>query len=393
MAIWLIPRAEHDEAITPTGLGELIFRRGEDGSDRGRLQVGQFLDADATPATYQFIDVTEADIPDGSISLDKLAELDTDSVLFVDSNGRLQVTTMAAGTLLARDTGGPIVPQKLKESMVEDGTIPLDKLVNIQPGQVLGVSPTATINPGSVPVEAIDISSFAGSEITSSESAPDEAKENDLWYYCGQQSGDNARLYIYQQGMWVDASPPILNNEPGPSGPQGESVESVVVAPREPLDDIVIEFYNDPTIHDEDTLISSITISRESIATASTVPDAPATAGNYDLNVADGTASWVPAESGIASIVRQDQFYVITQQNIDDAGTGDSGDHLTLTPASFGLPTSTIISPLHSIYYQGFTLIAGNDYIFDQTLNNIVIHRLTVRALTAGQTIDLTNFV
>ena len=42
-----------------------------------------------------------------------------------------------------------------------------------------------------------------------------------LWYYAGAQDGDNARLYIYQQGMWVDASPGIVNTNPGADGAPG----------------------------------------------------------------------------------------------------------------------------------------------------------------------------
>ena len=317
----------------------------------------------------------------------------SNEVLITDETGNITTVTVGEGTILARDTGGNLAPQKLQPSMVNNGSIPFAKLPRVNPGQVLGVPVSESINPSPEPLMPIDISSFAGSSVTSSVVAPADPNDNDLWYYCGEQTGDTARLYIYQRGMWLDASPPILNTEPGPagdagpSGMDGASVSFIAVQDRLPTDDIILEFYSSTTASPE-TLLSTATIPVSDIIVGSDLPSLPMRPATgttqYTLSVSSGTApaAWVPSAGSSIDFTREVGSYVLQDEDI--------GVELLLDMSSFGLGSP--ISAAHTLTYNGFVLNSNGDYMFNNVDRTIAISAGVSGVLTAGQTLDMTSF-
>ena len=339
--------------------------------------------------------VTNDLINDSSISVTKIEPVGTGSneVLITDETGNITTVTVGEGTILARDTGGNLAPQKLQPSMVNNGSIPFAKLPRVNPGQVLGVPVSESINPSPEPLMPIDISSFAGSSVTSSVVAPADPNDNDLWYYCGEQTGDTARLYIYQRGMWLDASPPILNTEPGPAGDagpagmDGASVSFIAVQDRLPTDDIILEFYSS-TMASPETLLSTATIPVSDIIVGSDLPSLPmrpATGtAQYTLSVPSGTApaAWVTSAGSSIDFTREVGSYVLQDEDI--------GVDLLLDMSSFGLGSP--ISAAHTLTYNGFVLNSNGDYMFNNVDRTIAISAGVSGVLTVGQTLDMTSF-
>ena len=296
MAIWLVPSAEQtelDQLVTDGAVqtGELVYNetsnslqlgfndggqirfddvasQAADGSiDLSKLNTGTAtgalltVDADGNASTVDVAEgqilvrnsdgnfesrlVTNDIIEDSSIALSKLATLAPNQMLVTDSSGDLTTLTVEEGQIVGRTTNGAIVGQKLQPSMVDDGGIPFAKLPQIGPGQVLGVPVNNNVNAPNADVQALDISSVAGRPLTASVAAPNNPQDNDLWYYCGEEVGDAARLYIFRDDSWVDASPPIVNTNPGADGmdvaqgPAGDSVDFVQIADRTSTDPIV----------------------------------------------------------------------------------------------------------------------------------------------------------
>ena len=128
------------------------------------------------------------------------------------------------GQIVGRTTNGAIVGQKLQPSMVDDGGIPFAKLPQIGPGQVLGVPVNNNVNAPNADVQALDISSVAGRPLTASVAAPNNPQDNNLWYYCGEEVGDAARLYIFRDDSWVDAC--LLYTSPSPRDRQKSRMPS-----------------------------------------------------------------------------------------------------------------------------------------------------------------------
>ena len=272
MAIWLVPSAEQtelDQLVTDGAVqtGELVYNetsnslqlgfndggqirfddvasQAADGSiDLSKLNTGTAtgalltVDADGNASTVDVAEgqilvrnsdgnfesrlVTNDIIEDSSIALSKLATLAPNQMLVTDSSGDLTTLTVEEGQIVGRTTNGAIVGQKLQPNMVDDGGIPFAKLPEIGPGQVLGVPVNNNVNAPNAVVEALDISSVAGRPLTASVAAPNNPQDNDLWYYCGEEAGDAARLYIFRDDSWVDASPPIVNTNPGADGMDG----------------------------------------------------------------------------------------------------------------------------------------------------------------------------
>ena len=435
MATWLVPVATQSEldAITSPADGDLVFNTDTDeiqvGANGSYVTVGPSsgitytadsvitsdsmgnalavtLPADTVLArnsnndAYEAVKITNALIDDNTIGIAKLERGSGNEVVITDASGNVSFITMTQGTLLARGINGDITPQKLTASMIDDNTIPHSKLADIQPGQVLGILPDET----GTAVEAIDISDFAGNRVTSSISAPLSPNENDLWYYCGEQNGDNARLYIYQNGIWLDAAPAIVNTDPGPQGdpgPAGEdgtSVELVVLQDRNADEDVVFEFYSSSEV-DADSLISTVTLPIEDITFESGLPSAPDPVTDdtgYVLKVpASGPVRWtaVTGTSGLSiSMARDVGSYTVTSSDIS------AGVALVLDlGADFGFTAGTELSAAHIVTFNGFVLNStGNDvvdYSYSTTNNTITIAQFLIEEVfQENDVINLTNF-
>ena len=428
MAIWLVPKVETSEIAGLTVKeGELVYN-----TDTDKLLVGVSDGTDVTlevvgpgDATYTEDSILTTDengaveevslntnevltrtssgfssskvtndlIEDDSINLAKLVKSTVGhSVLVTDNDGTLKYINVAQGQIVARDVNGDITPQKLKASMINEGEIPHSKLEDVKAGQVLGALPSTSTTNLDVRVEAINIADFAGSKVTSSDEPPLSPAENDLWYYAGAQTGDNARLYIYQQGMWLDASPGIVNTNPGADGEtgpagadgtDGQSVTSVVLQERTSSEDITIEFYSGTTI------ISTISIPIGDIATTTGLPNANglATGETYILNIPEtGEPSWVPQQAvGSITLGRDDGSYTLTSGDIS------AGVNKTISMADFGL-TGIPLSAAHVLVYSGFVLTLQLDYTFDTMANTIIINASTLEFLAANTSIDIINY-
>lgn len=396
MATWLIPQltTAQIDAATPSTPGDIAYNQ-----DTGEVVIAVPNNL-ASPVTgensYQVIGPA-GETADSSITLAKLSNGTGNEVLVTNSStGVTERLAVAQNELVGRSSGG-IVSQSLQDAMISNDTISHAKLIDIKPGQVLGALANNDVSNADVSVGAVNISDIRGASITSSDAAPTGPITNDLWFYPGAENGDSARLYIYQNNIWVDASPAIVNTmvgadgATGPAGADGTGVASVAVGARNAGDDIVLNFYSS-AMQNADTFISAATIPIADIAVAG-VPAAPArraTDTDYRLRVpaaSSSAVSWeqIPAVTSI-SFARDDGLYTVVSGDTGASGT------LILNMASFGFASGTQLSAAHTLSYIGFVLSTDGDYTYDLAADTITISSAVKGIIQAGETFNLINF-
>ena len=436
MAIWIVPKVQtlsELENSSVTNAGEIVYLDSNVDSVKSELYISQGNTTDGfsfVPVAPDSVDIqipgTEGDalvvtnaagdevqrlvIPEGhfltsglqttdEIPLASLESYSEGNVfLTTDQDGVVQFSAaVGQGEIVGRAPGGALQGQKLHTSMVSDNSLPYTKLNKALPGHVLGVAASEDVILQEQDLTPISIDEIAGNSITSSTTPPQSPGENDLWYYNGENAGDNARLYIYQGGIWVDASPAIVNTnpgidgkdgEPGPEGPMGSpgtSVEAVTIQDREAGDDIVLEFYKDTLGLD---LINSISIPAEDFVVQGlpSVPDAEEETETYVLEVSSaGDTDWKKSDSSFDLSSLSVSFTSEVGVTVMQAGT-------TAYPVTdFAGITAATISGAKVLTYNGLVLIEGTDYTVTGG-NTITLAFDPATAMIAGQNLQLTNF-
>ena len=256
--------------------------------------------------------------------------------------------------VISRNSAGTLASTKVQSVHIDDNTITFDKLQTIQSGHILGV-PVGDLN---TEIQQISIEEIKGATITTSSTAPVDPEENELWFYCSPQTGvtvdgvkpPSSRLYIYLDGNWVDAAPPIVSRgEVGPQGMAGVdgaaglSIGRVSSEGSTAGGDVILDFYDT-----EDTFINSITIPRNAI-------DA------VEFNKVTGSIAVV---SGQASY--------------------------NLSSFTFSGSAPSIIAPSHTVIYRGLVLIEGVDYDISADSLTVTLTPTAAAEITTG-TLYLTN--
>ena len=288
MATWLVPHVTNAQVATMESAGSITEGEIVYNSDSDRLLIGV--------SSTSFVEVgAVANTADGSIGLAKLARGTNGNEVLVSnatSPHGAEYLSVGTDTIIGRSSGN-IVAQQLQDTMIATDTISHAKLIDIKPGQLLGALPNDDVTNADVPVGAVNISEIQGASVTTSDTPPTNPSDNDLWFYQGQQDNDAARLYIYRDNSWIDTSPAIVNTNPGAVGPQGDSVRSIVIQPRQPNEDIVLAFYDSPQQNDPPISTVQIPLDQITVAGVPSAPDNAATATDYLLNVpVSGGATW-----------------------------------------------------------------------------------------------------
>lgn len=354
MAKWILPKGE---LSTLNGDG-VTREQGEIAFDTTNDQI-VVVKSDTSGAVFEALNSFEVTTFSGAVA---------DSVTTTDASGDLESTAVTEGQLLGRAPGGALEGQKLHESMIDTNSIPYDRLETHTPGYVLGVPETNVIDPPAASISAIAISDIKGVQVTSSDTAPDDPSENDLWYYNGEEDEDNARLYIYQDGLWIDASPGVVNNNPGPQGDPGEqgekgdtgdSVQSLSSVEEDGV--VKITFFTDEEMS-ADAEVGTVDID------TSLLPTPELTHGVFSLTLTTD----LTADNDLSS------FQPVFADGV--------------TPNS--------IAQVHSLIFNGLMLIAGVDYeivnVGTGTRNRITFMTGAITAINADDSatkvIYLNNF-
>jgi len=370
MAIWLVPQGTTAElnAATVTAPGDLAYDNQRNVLVVSNGQgIGEDVYQDVTPET---ITATVAGSNANTV------------IVGTGTEGALATLEIAEGELLGRITGGQATSQKLDDSMINDNTISHSKLANVRPGHVLGVASSLTPNAAAATVTELSIDSLRGSSITSSVTEPTNPADNDLWYYCGAQDGDNARLYIRQEGLWVDASPAIVNTNPGAQGPagaagaEGQGIEAVVAREISGGDSLILDFYNDGTARASSNLISTVNIPLADLRSATSLPTAPIDNGSYNLTRNGSTLSWESSE------------FDRTTYKVNLPAGGNTAALITpaLLVRSSPIPDSILIT------YSGFVLEEDIDYTVSGGNVTILADTAELIGVQASQQIEIIVF-
>ena len=251
-----------------------------------------------------------------------------------------------------------LVSTKIRTVHIDDNQVTFSKLPSVPAGNLLGV-PVGDLD---TEIKTIAIEDIQGAQITASATAPANPEENELWFYCSPQAAasvdgvepPSSRLYIYLDGSWIDASPPIVSR--GEVGPQGlPGTDGAVGAAGRGIGritstgmsggDIILSIFDSAT---PEALINTVTIARNDIAPVSFVK----------------TTGAATVESGRANY---DLSRFIFSDNIP-----------------------TVISPNHVLIYRGLVLIEDVDYTVAPSGNTITLTPESIAEVASG-VLYLTN--
>ena len=341
MARWILPVGTMDQidgADSPTP-GEIAFEYNDGVTNAGSVVV--YSDGEWKALTFGSV----------TISSEGLA---ADSIVITDESNGITAVDISNNEVLSRNSSGQLGSTKIQSVHVDDNTLTFNKIQTITPGNLLG----AASDDFGGEITEIPIDSIKGTSVTASDTAPQDPEDNDLWFYCSSQSGEavdgieppSSRLYIYLDGNWVDAAPPIVSRgEVGPQGMAGTdgtaglSIGRVSSEGSTAGGDVILDFYNT-----EDTFINSVTIPRNAI-------DA------IEFNKVTGSATVVSGEA-----------------------------NYSLNSFTFEGIAPTIIAASHTVIYKGLVLIEGVDYSISPNNLTVTLTPTSVAEITTG-TLYLTN--
>ena len=339
MARWILPSGTMQDFINT--VTDDTASPGEIAYDTDANNVVIFSDGEWKALTF------------GSVTLTGEG-LDADSLVVTNNANEVTSLNLGVEEFITRNSANQLTSTKIQATHIEDNTITLGKLQSVTPGNILG----ATTNDFDGEIREIPISEIMGVTLTTGAVAPNDPANNDLWFYCSPQTGTSvdgveppsSRLYIYLDGNWVDAAPPIVSRgEVGPQGMAGGdgaaglSIGRVSSEGSTAGGDVILDFYDT-----EDTFINSITIPRNAI-------DA------VEFNKVTGSIAVV---SGQASY--------------------------NLSSFTFSGSAPSIIAPSHTVIYRGLVLIEGVDYDISADSLTVTLTPTAAAEITTG-TLYLTN--
>lgn len=285
MARWTLPSGTTAQisAVTSPTEGEIAYDTTQD-----RMVV--YSGGSWEPVSYGTVNLTAAGLTANQLMVTNASN--AISSFEIDDND------------IVTASGGLLTSGKVTTEHIMDDAVTFDKIQNVTAGNVLGV-PASSSN-GSV--EEISISSLRGATITAGTTPPSNPVANELWFYCGAQAGDDARLYLYLNNVWVEASPPIISTGPegpvgatGATGAAGQTGRSVgTIQSASSGGNITLSFYDT-----SNELISStsftIAVADGSITTAKLADDA-VTAAKLDVSNGNGSDNQVLVSDGDGSM-------------------------------------------------------------------------------------------
>ena len=341
MARWILPSGDMDQidgAASPTP-GEIAFE-----FDRDPITMD---DSTTAGSVVVYSDGGWKALTFGSVTISSEG-LAPDSIVITDESNGVTVVDINDNEFLARNNAGQLGSTKVQAVHVDDNTLTFNKIQKITPGNVLG----APADHFGGEITEIPIDSIKGTSVTASGTAPQGPEDNDLWFYCSSQTGEivdgieppSSRLYIYLDGNWVDAAPPIVSR--GEAGPQGmagadgaagRGIGSVSAEGSTAGGDVVLDF-NDT----DGVLINSITIPRNAVEPV-------------QFNKVTGSTAVVSGQA-----------------------------NYNLTDFTFSGTAPTIIAASHTVIYRGLVLIEGVDYSLSPDSLTVTLTPATVADLTTG---------
>ena len=344
MARWILPSgtaaelqdlidAAADPNVSLPDTGEIAFEFDADSTNAGSVVV--YSDGEWKALTF------------GSVTLTGEG-LDADSLVVTNNANEVTSLNLGVEEFITRNSANQLTSTKIQATHIEDNTITLGKLQSVTPGNILG----ATTNDFDGEIREIPISEIMGVTLTTGAVAPNDPANNDLWFYCSPQTGTpvdgveppSSRLYIYLNGNWVDAAPPIVSR--GEAGPQGmagadgaagRGIGSVSAEGSTAGGDVVLDF-NDT----DGVLINSITIPRNAVEPV-------------QFNKVTGSTAVVSGQA-----------------------------NYNLTNFTFSGTAPTIIAASHTVIYRGLVLIEGVDYSLSPDSLTVTLTPATVADLTTG---------